>query len=88
MHSSALNIIIEGLKDIFQGDCFVWEESVTSPSQNIGTLLPLCHIHCGDTMRYANNKDADKPADPCSLISTFVTCCCWGIFITITANVT
>ena len=26
-------------------------------------------------MPYANNKDADQPAHPCSLISAFVVCC-------------
>ena len=26
-------------------------------------------------MPYANNKGADQPAHPCSLISTFVVCC-------------
>ena len=30
-------------------------------------------------MSYANNKGADQPAHPCSLISTFVVRCLYGI---------
>ena len=33
------------------------------------------HLEKTCLMPYANKKGADKPAHPCSLISTFVVCC-------------
>ena len=81
MTTIAMSIYFKNLQKIFFGTNFadnIGTWYTASDTAELSSWLPACFVLHGPghaktcLMPNANNKGADQPAHPCSLISTFV----------------